>query len=266
MTPSTLDQKHPLRRDGDVSLIESTHQYIIKGNCFESKNYISVTQFVKQHFAEFDPDKVADQILQSEQMSSDTYQYYGFNKADILNQWKDCAVQGTKLHADIEKYFNNHTEISNSSIEYVYFLNYVKDHSYLTPYRTELKIYSKQLQIAGSIDMLYKLDNGHYLIADWKRSKRINTGQQSHEVDQCTAAGLEHMLNTNYNHYCLQLNMYRYILELEYNMLIDGMFFVVFHPNNVSGNYELYPMPRLKIETEKLVEKRTVELFNLSST
>ncbi len=264
MISRSLECQNPLWRDGDVELIESTHQYIIRGNCSESKDYKSVTQFIKQQFVEFNSEKVADQILQSEHMQTESYQYYGYNKADILNYWKDCAAQGTKLHADIELYYNNQTnQIVNTSIEFKYFLNFAKDHNYLTPFRTEIKIYCTQIKIAGSVDMLYKLDNGHYLIADWKRSKHIHTGNNCHSENNCTAAGMEHLSNTNYNHYCLQLNMYRHILEQEYNMLIDGMFFVVFHPNNLSNNYELYPVPRLHAEINKFIDIRKAELLNL---
>ena len=35
---------------------------------------------------------------------------------------------------------------------------------------------------------------------------------------------LSHLPDTNYFHYALQLNIYRHILETEYDMRVDGMY------------------------------------------
>jgi DNA gyrase subunit A len=45
---------------------------------------------------------------------------------------------------------------------------------------------------------------------------------------------LNHLPNTNYWHYTLQLNIYRWILETHYGMKISGLYLIILHPNNKS--------------------------------
>jgi hypothetical protein len=251
-----LSDINPVFRDETIILIESTHKYIVN----DSTEYISVTTFIKQQFPEFDASKIAENIVKNGIFDTDNCcAYCGFTKEEILNEWRDCALMGTMLHNDIELFYNKqHQTINNASVEYDQFLKFAADHDFLEPFRTELKIYSETLKIAGSIDMLYRLENGHYLIADWKRSKKISF--QSYSGEKCNIAELNHIPNCNYSHYCLQLNMYRYILESEYNYNIDGMFIVVFHPNNASNTYEIHPILRDEDTVLSLVRKRLREM------
>ena len=55
----------------------------------------------------------------------------------------------------------------------------------------------------------------------------------------------------NYNLYSLQLNIYRYILESEYDMRISAMYLGVFHPNQET--YLHVVIPFLDAEIEKVV-------------
>jgi coproporphyrinogen III oxidase len=43
---------------------------------------------------------------------------------------------------------------------------------------------------------------------------------------------MNHLEDTNYSKYSLQLNLYKYILEKNYNMKIGGMFLIILHPKN----------------------------------
>ena len=90
------------------------------------------------------------------------------------NKWNEAAKAGTKLHYDIECYYNNNPNI-NESIEYNHFLEFVNDYKDLKPYRTEWMIWHEDLQLAGSIDMVFENKDGTFEIYDWKRSKEIKT-------------------------------------------------------------------------------------------
>jgi len=69
-----------------------------------------------------------------------TYQYYGMTREQIKDQWAQsgnvASKAGTKMHYDIECYYNGQ-DVVNESIEYKYFQRFVKDFPELTPYRTE---------------------------------------------------------------------------------------------------------------------------------
>ena len=79
-------------------------------------------------------------------------------------------------------------------------------------------------------DMLFTDKYGKFHIYDWKRSKEIvksNSWFKFSHVDE-----LSHIPDTNYWHYCLQLNTYKAILQRKYNIVVDSMFLVCFHPEN----------------------------------
>ena len=75
------------------------------------------------------------------------------------------------------------------------------------------------------------------IIYDWKRSKNIF-------MDNPYAQGftpVEHLSDCNFNHYTLQLNTYKRILERNYNVRIVGMYIGVFHPDQQT--YLTYTIP-----------------------
>ena len=88
--------------------------------------------------------------------------------------WKDnsAAEAGTKLHYDIECYYNNCPN-ENNSIEYQYFKNFVKDYPDLKPYRTEWMVYYMEYKLSGSIDMVFQNKDGDLEIYDWKRTNEF---------------------------------------------------------------------------------------------
>ena len=63
---------------------------------------------------------------------------------------------------------------------------------------------------------------------------------------------LEHLPDSNYFHYALQLNIYRYILESEYGYRVSGMFLGVVHP--LSEGPLCIEIPRLDAEIALIVE------------
>ena len=84
---------------------------------------------------------------------------------------------------------------------------------------SEVIIYSKELKIAGTIDILAKDNNtGEYIIIDWKTSKKIN--KVSYKYKTGTHEISKNIMDCNFSHYSLQLSLYRYILEEYYNLKI----------------------------------------------
>ena len=138
------------------------------------------------------------------------------------------------------------------SVEWSYFLNFVRDHAEYKPYRTEMKIYSEQLKIAGSIDMLYKNSDGSFSIFDWKRSKEIQKYNMYKKFSKTES--VKHLPDLNFVHYSLQLNLYKYILETNYNFKIKDLILVQLHPN--FKNYKLYECLDLTSELDLLIKER----------
>lgn len=245
--------------DIELEFNEEKHTYTYNGHTFSC----SVTEFVHSKFPKFVEEEVINNILGSRKMSDPNYEYYGMSKDDIKKHWKNGSDLGTIMHAQIEDYYKSGRTKLPAVItqEFGYFLNFDRDYNFINPFRMEQRIFSVELDIAGSIDLLVRNPNGTFVIIDWKRAKNIDTSQ---EVTRFTKFGLlpgiSHITNTNYNHYCFQLNVYRYILETEYNMRVVGMSLVVLHPNNKSKNYEIHNVPFMEQEMEYIMDLRRKEV------
>lgn len=248
----SITNKH--QRDEDIVFDEEPHIYYIKG----SSDNISVTTFVHSNlFPHFDADKIISKMMKSRNWEKS--KYYGKTSDEIKEEWEKNRVEsseaGTEMHKSIELFYNNET-VNNSSIEYQYFLRFNEEHKdELIPYRTEWIVFDEETKFAGSIDMVYKRKNGNdknLVIYDWKRSKKI-TDENNFERGY---APVEHLPNSNYWHYSLQLNIYKKILEKNYNKIIDEMYLLSLHPNNTS--YIKIKVPLLEEEVDNIFNLRKI--------
>jgi len=239
-------------RDKKITFEETGHLYTIEGL---KENPISVTTLIHKYFSKFDADKVIDKMMASSKWP--TSKYYGMNKEDIKKLWENdrisAAELGTAMHKSIEFFFNQELKEHPKTKEFEFFLNFWQDFQQqnptIKPYRTEWLVYDEEKKIAGSIDMTLENDQGELYIFDWKRSKEIkNTNQYQKGFDI-----FSHLDDCNFNHYSIQLNCYKYLLEKKYNKKVRGLYLVILHPNNES--YLFYKALDLNDEITKLMNK-----------
>ena len=103
--------------------------------------------------------------------------------------------------------------------------------------------------------MIFENEDGTLQIYDWKRCKeikKVNAWGKS-----ATTPGIEYIPDTNYWHYCLQLNTYKKILEEKYGKTVTDMYLVCLHPNNKNENYLRFKVVDLQDELEELFSKKT---------
>ena len=153
------------------------------------------------------------------------------------------------MHYDIECYYNK-IKVTNKSIEYKWFLRFVKDFPELKPYRTEWMVYYEELKLSGSIDMIFENPDGTLQIYDWKRCRAIEyeNGFGQSAVTSC----ISHLPDTNFWHYSLQLNVYKKILELKYGKKVTDLYLVCLHPNNCYKTYDRIEVADLTTEVDEL--------------
>ena len=220
------------------------------------ENYVSVTTWIKNLFEKFDSDKIINKMMNSKNWSSS--KYFGMTKYQIKNQWfvngRKAAEEGTKMHYNIECFYNDIVKIDNS-VEFQYFKQYDDDRTIkyptLKPYRTEWMVYDEEMKIAGSIDMVYKCEKtGKLHIYDWKRCKEI---KKTNPWQNSIHPQLEHIPDTNFWHYTLQLNIYKAVVERNYGMKVEALNLVCLHPENT--NYIQYNVPILTDEMTILVDE-----------
>ena len=242
---------HP--RDKSIDLNEEMHIYTIQGDT----SYLSVTTFIKSLFKPFDSDKIIDKMMQSKNWPKS--KYFGKTKQAIKDEWQQNGEQssylGTKLHLMIEYFYNNVLDKTMEfSKEFEMFLDFYHQNRQLVPYRTEWLVFDEELHMAGSIDMVFKEEidgQTYYHIYDWKRSKDI---KKHNQYGQCLVHDLNHIPDSNYWHYSIQLNIYKYMLEKNYSIKIQDMFLVQFHPDK--DKYYKYKVPDLVNEIEHLIKYR----------
>jgi ATP-dependent exoDNAse (exonuclease V) beta subunit len=163
---------------------------------------------------------------------------------------------GTKMHADIEDYYNG-LEVQNDSIEFEFFRKFVKDFPELKPFRTEWMVFWEEMKISGSIDMIFENPDGTIYIYDWKRCREI--AYENYDKYLKTPC-VNHLPDTNFWHYSLQLNMYKTILETKYNKKVVGLYLVCLHPDNPYKTYDRIEVPFLEKEMGELLELRKFEI------
>ena len=92
-------------------------------------------------------------------------------------------------------------------------------------------------------------NDSEFDLYDWKRSDKID---RNATIWNYGINGLESVPDTRYYHYCLQLNMYKYILEKNYNIAINKMYLVVLHP--VYNTYQKIEVPTMANAINSIVK------------
>lgn len=267
-------------RDLNIKFFEDGHKYCI---LFEPDvKYTSVTTWNHHHFEQFDADKVIEKMINGISWK-EGHKYWGKTPEEIKTLWnknKDfVSGAGTDLHYNIECFHNDKRfgfEYTNKELyevyisdfgkkilelplEWQYFINFIGDHQHLKPYRTEWTVYHEDAKIAGSIDMVYENPDGTLSIYDWKRSKNITRINNFNKFALTPA--ICHLPDSNFWHYALQLNTYKYILETKYGKTIKDLYLVRLHPEAEEKNYELISLPDLTTEIKELFEEKIKNLY-----
>jgi len=271
--------EHP--RDKNLKFEAKWHNYTVVGDTYSK--YTSVTKLVKGQFPIFDADLVIKRMMSGKNWNEDN-KYWGMTPPEIKKLWTSNGAKqssaGTNLHFNIEQFMNqwlvdendlfcdsthddlldsykedvanNESNISNTSKEWNYFINFISDHLEMKPFRTEWMIYDEDLKLAGSIDMLYKNSDGTYDIYDWKRCKEI-TKVHNYNTTGSTPFTMS-IPDTNFWHYSLQLNTYKAILLRKYGINIRNLYLVQFHIDNPKDNYEIFQCADLQEEVGNIFD------------
>lgn len=250
---------HP--RDDKIYFVEETHKYYVNGSC---EGNISCTGFVHEFFGHFDAKAIITKMRKGPKWA--TSKYFGKTDEQIMAEWNEngriASEAGTAMHLAIEQFLHGSPEQIKPEIketpEWRYFMNFWNTYGHdLEPYRSEWEVWSSSdIKLCGSIDMVFRRkSDGKYVIYDWKRSKEI----KSENPFGTGLPPLDHLPDTNYWHYTLQLNVYKWMLEKYYDMEIGDLYLVILHPDN--PNYRRMRLNILEDEVEDMIEcrRRAVE-------
>ena len=253
-----VSNAHP--RDARIGFHEETHTYTIDG---VKAGWTSCTTFIHGFFEEFNADEVITKMMTSRKWSES--KYFGMTAEAIKAQWNaaanDASTAGTRMHLDIEHWYNagpvgnlaGDGWEANLGPEWDYFLAFERKwripHGF-EAFRTEWLVFDMDVKIAGSIDMVFKKPDGTLAIYDWKRAKEMKYENSW----QSGKPPISHLPDTNYWHYSIQLNIYRTILEKVYGYTVSELALVVLHPNQTS--YRVIMVNRMEEEVEAMFAAR----------
>lgn len=90
------------------------------------------------------------------------------------------------------------------------------------PIRTELPVYDKKHLICGTMDiLLYDKETGKLVIGDWKTNSHLDFEPKPY--NGVMYSPFDNFYDINYHHYCIQLSMYKAILELNTPLKVGAM-------------------------------------------
>jgi ATP-dependent exoDNAse (exonuclease V) beta subunit len=248
-----LAQKNAHERDSHIEFDEKTHIYTIDGD----SDFTSVTTWNHSHFPPFNADAIIKKMMASKKWTES--EYFGMTANEIKKKWKnngkEASEAGTKMHYDIECFYNDmEVEVEENCLEWKYFEDFEESiGSKLNPYRTEWMIWDKDVRLAGSIDMIFENPDGTLQIYDWKRCKEI---KQTNKWDSATTSCISHIPDSNFWHYSLQLNTYKWLIEKNYGKKVTNMYLVCLHPNNKNRSFLRYEVPVMTNEINELMDLR----------
>ena len=170
---------HPL--DQRIVFIENDHKYIVDGQPMK----YSVTGLLPEYFDKFNSSSVAEKMMSKNNWPGEGYKHPNeqpYTLEEILKKWNDNGLdarnRGTWMHFNIESYLNGMDSTASFPPEFEQFLQFHRAHivdRQIQPFRTEWNVFSKKIDIAGSVDFVGKLPDNTYEIIDWKRSKDLES-------------------------------------------------------------------------------------------
>ena len=198
--------------NNDIRLDLDKHEYSLLDDSVIS--FTSVTTFVNSFFEPFDEVKVSNHLV------NNVPKYFGETPESLIEKWNLARKHGTDVHLEIENWIKDGA--SPKDQKSIFAKKWIEVYVARPNIETfsEVIVYSKELCIAGTMDVLMvNKDSGEHVIIDWKTSRRIE--KKSFKGKKGIKKETSNIEDCNYNHYALQLSLYRYILEEFYDIKVS---------------------------------------------
>ncbi len=282
---------HPF--DSRIKFNQETHSYYVfykHNDPIPSEFNLSASSWAKQQFPEFDEDTVIERMLKGRSSRMSNYKYKGMSREQIKDKWSTdrdkASRQGTFFHLLFECHCNSALDLARSKFGHLtpvqQYLRWRETYfdQYFTEFRTEIRFNSSDdLRIVGTADLLAVRRNhlppdqtdGVLTISifDWKNTKEL-------KMDNMYEKGLrggpcEEMANCNFSHYCIQQNIYAWLLTNYYTewfwrnakftkVRVELLKLVIVHDNNPRNEAMMIDVPFLPHIIDDMVNRRRVHL------
>jgi hypothetical protein len=215
------------------------HSYIDPS---DQMKYESVTRWVNKFKKPFDRDRLAERSAKKQ----------GITAEQVLANWDklrdDSASFGTFVHKALETYFlTGKTTSENEQIVENFHLLDLKFDNVNTAF--EQIVYDKDIQIAGTADVIEHVGNDMFNVYDFKTNKNLRI---SSKYDEQMIGPVSHLPGTEYFVYSMQLSMYAYLYEKMTGRTCCRLRILWLNRANIqdytdfTGIWKIYSIPYLK--------------------
>ncbi len=248
---------------------------------------LSASTWAKQYFSKFDDDKIIDSMMKSLKWNTNQNKYKGMTKQQIKDKWKEDndkgSRKGTFYHLLLENHCNGYDLTKYAHLipiqQYLQWRKEFFDPQFIE-FRTEIRFHSSiDLRIVGTADLI-AIRKNHPLpqdcngcltlsIFDWKNTKDLKMKDDfGNKFGIGPCAGV---VDCNYGHYCIQQNIYKWLLTRFYNIWtynghkytsvkVEMMKLIIIHENNKDNKVQEVDVPDMSDIIEKMVIERRKDL------
>jgi len=238
----------------NIKFIAEDHSYLINDT-----KASSVTSILKQLVKPFDGDYWAS--IKSKDM--------GITPDELKSKWEFSAklaqIKGTITHEILENKlagteFTYPQELILSHFGYDPVQDLVQNmiplidkfmqdiDGKMVPVASELIVGDSDYLVGGTVDQIfYNRKSGKLEVWDWKTNKQIKTSSRYYHLPP-----IDHIADTELDHYSLQLSFYKLILEKNTNLEFGDSYIVWLNENN--SDYQIFRTKDYKTEVETILK------------
>lgn len=231
--------KHP--RNKSVSFDKDSHTYKYKDSKGKETYLEGVTSLIGLYTAPFQKEKIAKGYARKHGMTVD----------EVLDLWRSDNEYGNNVHDAIEKLIKTGEIDEHYEVEVEYFLEAMEEYG-LKPIAAEFVVYDEEMGRASMVDVVCEKD-GELVLVDIKTMK--NGLKMKGFGNKFMIHPLNHLSDSNYWKFCLQIGFYKDWLERLYEFPVSHKNYV-FHVR--PEGYKMVPaIPmggEIKIVTEEQLE------------
>ena len=259
----TLEEvKQKLKVFDKYKFFENGHYYTYK----DKQVGISVTKYISKFENEFDSDTLSQKVADKN----------GISQFEVLNEWKRkgeySCLKGTAIHEWLQdNYANREYKFDLSQLEEYPEYYKIEDIEHLkqmaidfiNDYKNRYILIGDEIlcgipdfDIARAIDLLfYDTVNNEVVLADIKTNTDLKGWKSTPSYVKKMLQPLEDIKDITFEHYKIQLSIYRYFLEEYAHIPISDNMFIVYLSEK-EKNYNIIQIPYLKNEVEKILKLR----------
>ena len=259
----TLDEvKKKLKVFDKYKFFENGHYYTYK----DKQVGVSVTKYISQFENEFDSNTLSQKVADKN----------GISQFEVLNEWKRkgeySCLKGTAIHEWLQdNYANREYKFDLSQLEEYPEYYKIEDVEHLkqmaidfiNDYKNRYILIGDEIlcgipdfDIASAIDLLfYDTVNNEVVLADIKTNTDLKGWKNTPSYVKKMLQPLENIKDITFEHYKIQLSIYRYFLEEYAHIPISDNMFIVYLSEK-EKNYNIIQIPYLKNEVEKILKLR----------